>query len=64
VSREVKFSTAIAGFAQLLRGATYTGELSYDDVIREAQGAKGEDEFGYRTELVQLVRKAQTAKGM
>jgi Ca-activated chloride channel family protein len=64
VSREVKFSTAVAGFAQLLRGATHTGELSYDDVIREAQGAKGDDEFGYRTELVQLVRKAQTAKGM
>ena len=64
VSREVRFSTAVAGFGQLLRGATHTGELSYEDVIREAHGAKGEDEFGYRTELVQLVRKAQTAKGM
>jgi Ca-activated chloride channel family protein len=64
VNREVKFSTAVAGFAQLLRGATHTGELSFDDVIREAQGAKGDDEFGYRTELVQLVRKAQTAKGL
>jgi Ca-activated chloride channel family protein len=64
VGREVKFSTAVAGFAQLLRGAAYTGELTYDDVIREAQGAKGDDEFGYRAELVQLVRKAQIAKGM
>ncbi len=64
VSREVRFSTAVAGFAQLLRGDAYSGELSFGDVIREAQAAKGDDEFGYRTELVQLVRKAQTAKGM
>jgi Ca-activated chloride channel family protein len=64
VGREARFSTAVAGFAQLLRGATFTGELGYDDVIREAQGAKGDDEFGYRTEFVQLVRKAQIANGM
>ncbi|MBC8027581.1 MAG: DUF3520 domain-containing protein, partial [Steroidobacteraceae bacterium] len=64
VGREVRFSTAVAGFAHLLRGATHTGELSFDDVIRDAQAAKGDDEFGYRTEFVQLVRKAQTAKGM
>jgi Ca-activated chloride channel family protein len=62
VSREARFSTAVAGFAQLLRGSTHTGELGYDDVIREAQGAKGEDEFGYRAEFVQLVRKARFAK--
>jgi Ca-activated chloride channel family protein len=62
VKREVKFSTAVAGFAQLLRGSTHTGELSFDDVIREAQGAKGDDKFGYRSEFVQLVRKAQIVK--
>ena len=64
VEREVRFSTAVAGFAQLLKGGTYTGALSYDDVIAQAQAAKGEDAFGYRTEFVQLVRKAKIAKGM
>jgi Ca-activated chloride channel family protein len=62
VTREVKFSTAVAGFAQLLRGSAHTGELSFDDVIRDAQGAKGDDEYGYRAEFVQLARKAQAAK--
>ena len=54
----------MAGFAQLLRGGTYTGTLSYDDVIRQALAARGEDPYGYRTEFVQLVRKAQAARGM
>ena len=61
VLREVKFSTAVAGFGQLLRGGSYTGTLSYEDIIGQAQSATGEDRFGYRGEFVQLVRKAEKA---
>ena len=64
IQRDVEFSTAVAGFAQLLRGGQYTGSLSYDDVIRQALAARGDDPFGYRNEFVQLVRKAQAARGM
>ena len=64
VQRDVQFSTAVAGFGQLLRGGTFTGPLSYDEVIRQAQAAKGDDAFGYRTEFVQLVRKAKVAREM
>jgi Ca-activated chloride channel family protein len=64
VLRDVQFSTAVAGFGQLLRGGTFTAPLSYEDVIRQAQAAKGEDPFGYRTEFVQLVRKAKVAREM
>jgi Ca-activated chloride channel family protein len=63
VKREVKFSTAVAGFGQLLRGGTYTGNLTYEDIIESAQNAKGEDRNGYRAEFVDLVRKAQKASG-
>jgi Ca-activated chloride channel family protein len=62
--RDVQFSTAVAGFGQLLRGGSYTGSLSFDDVVNQAQAAKGEDAFGYRTEFVQLVRKAKVAREM
>jgi Ca-activated chloride channel family protein len=61
VRREVAFSTAVAGFAQLLRGGARTGTLTYDDVLRAAQGAEGPDRFGYRAEFVELVRKARDA---
>jgi Ca-activated chloride channel homolog len=59
---EVKFSVAVAGFAQLLRGGQFMEDFSYDDVIKLAQESKGEDEFGYRNEFIQLVRKAKIAK--
>src|SRR5207237_4780271 len=64
ILRDVRFSTAVAGFAQLLRGGTYTGALTYDDVIEQALAARGEDPYGYRNEFVQLVRKAKSARGM
>jgi Ca-activated chloride channel homolog len=53
-----------AGFAQLLRGGRYIGTWSFEDIIREAQRALGEDPYGYRAEFVQLVRRAQQARGM
>lgn len=61
VQRDVKFSTAVAGFAQLLRGSPHTGSLTYDDIIEEAQGARGDDRFGYRAEFIELVRRARQA---
>jgi Ca-activated chloride channel family protein len=64
VKRDVQFSTAVAGFAQLLRGGAYTGKLRYDDIIEDADGALGSDSNGHRAEFVQLVKKARTAKGM
>ncbi|WP_331344370.1 VWA domain-containing protein [Cellvibrio sp. UBA7661] len=60
--QEVNFSIAVAGFAQLLRGSHYAGNFTYDNVIALAQANKGKDEYGYRTEFVQLVRKAKIAK--
>ncbi len=59
---EIGFSVSVAGFGQLLRGGKYTGSWTYDEVIDMAQKNKGDDLYGYRTEFVQLVRKAKTAK--
>ncbi|QGM98710.1 vWA domain-containing protein [Methylocystis parvus] len=59
---DVRFSIAVAAFGQLLKGAPYIGKYSYDDVIALAKGAKGEDPFGYRAELVNLARLARTAR--
>ncbi len=63
-NQETRFATAVAGFAQLLKGGQYTGEWRYDDAIALAQQHKGEDLYGYRTEFVQLIRKAKIAKDM
>ena len=60
---DVRFATAVAAFGQLLRGGRYTGDYGYDDVAALARGARGEDPFGYRNELVGLVRLAQAIEG-
>ena len=62
--QEARFATAVAGFGELLRGGKYTGALGFDDVVRMASAAKGDDPFGYRAEFVQLARAAKTAQGL
>lgn len=62
--RDARFATAVAGFAELLRGGTYEGRFDYGDVARIAMGAKGADPFGYRAEFVDLVAKARAAQAM
>ncbi len=62
--QEARFAAAVAGFGQLLRGGRYTGDYDYDEVIALAQGAKGEDAFGYRAEFVNLVRLGKSAAAM
>ena len=58
--REVRFAAAVAAFGQLLRGGRYTGDYGYGDVVALAQGARGEDPFGYRNGFIGLVRLAQS----
>lgn len=60
LSDDMRFAGAVAGFGQMLRGGQYLGDYNYDDVIEQAQNAKGDDEFGYRAEFINLVRLAKT----
>jgi len=63
-AQEARFATAVAAFGQLLKGGTYTGSLRYEEVIALAQGAKGHDVFGYRSEFLNLVRLARSAAAL
>ena len=60
--RDARFATAVAGFAELLRGGRYTGTLSYDDVLRIASASRGTDQYGYRQEFLTMVRAAKSAR--
>ncbi|HEY0413285.1 MAG TPA: VWA domain-containing protein [Allosphingosinicella sp.] len=61
---DARFAAGVAGFAELLRGGRYTGALRYDDVLAIVSNARGRDEFGYRAELLQLIRAARAAPAM
>lgn len=54
-SDNYRFSAAVAGFSQLLRGGKYTDQYRYADVLKLARGARDDDPFGYRGEFIQLV---------
>lgn len=53
---EARFAVAVAGFAQMLRNDPYIKDWDYPRLLALAQGARGDDSFGYRAEFIQLVR--------
>jgi len=57
-SNNFKFSAAVAEFGMLLRDSEFKGKASYENVLSLANSAKGSDSEGYRSEFVQLVKKA------
>ena len=62
--REVNFATAVAAFAQQMKDPKYLNNWSLQQTLDLAQANKGDDNYGYRTEFVQLVRKAMIADDM
>ena len=66
-SEDMRFASAVAEFALLLRESEHRGQASWDQVLTLARGARGEDEQGYRGEFIGLVETARTlqaGKGM
>ncbi len=61
-SLDFRFAAAVAEFGMLLRDSPYRGESSFDQVLELAQGSKGADPEGYRSEFIQLVKTAQALK--
>ncbi len=61
-SADVRFSVAVAGFSEILRGSPYLKSFAFDDVVALATSARGEDPFGQRNEFLSLVRLARSAQ--
>ncbi len=61
---DYRFAAAVAGGAQLLKHDPSIKSFDYGRAIEIAQAARGDDEFGYRNEFVQLLRSAQTAASL
>lgn len=64
LAQETGWATAVASFGQLLKGGKYIGGMDHDDIIALAQQTKGDDEFGYRTEFINLVRLAKSTAAL
>ena len=59
-SEDMRFASAVAAFALLLRDSEHRGQASYEQVLSLARGARGEDPQGYRGEFIGMVETART----
>jgi Ca-activated chloride channel family protein len=58
-SDDFRFAAAVACFGMTLRDSEYRGGASFDLALELAGNARGRDEKGYRSELIEMVRCAQ-----
>jgi Ca-activated chloride channel family protein len=62
-SRDFQFAAAVTSFGMLLRNSEHKGNLTYAAALELAQGSVGNDEQGYRRELVEMIRRARQLRG-
>ena len=58
-SENFRWSAATAEFGLCLRHSVHAKAANYDQVLEIAHTAIGKDEFGYRKEMIDLVKLAQ-----
>jgi len=61
-SDNFRFSASIAEFGLILRDSEFSEEASMEQVLALARGARCEDEEGYRSEFLKLVKLADALK--
>ena len=59
-SSDLRFASAVAAFAMVLRNSEYRGSADYNLVLALARESRGEDEEGYREEFISMVERART----
>ncbi len=62
-SSDLRFASAVAAFAMLLRNSDFKGDASYDLVMALARDARGDDPEGYRGEFISMVERARALSG-
>lgn len=62
-STDVRFSVAVAAFAQKLRATGTVSSYTYGSILGLATAAKGSDPYGYRGEFINMVRLAKSLSG-
>lgn len=59
-SSNFRFAAAVASFAMVLRNSEFKQQSSYDQAWQLAKGALDNDEEGYRSEFLKLLKNAQS----
>jgi Ca-activated chloride channel family protein len=57
-SENLKFAAAVAEFGMILRESEFRGNATLESAANLAASAKGDDEDGYRSEMIRLINTA------
>lgn len=62
--KNLKFASSVASFGLILRESEYKGNLNLDKVLKMAKESKGDDNEGYRSEFIDLVKSYKEMKNI
>jgi len=57
---DFRFAASVAGFGMLLRNSPYKGTIDFNDIREMAKAARGDDEQGFKAEMIRLVKTAES----
>jgi Ca-activated chloride channel family protein len=63
-SDNLKFAAAVSEFGMILRNSEFKGNATLEDAAMLAKSAMGEDEDGYRSELIRLIKTVKDMKAL
>jgi Ca-activated chloride channel homolog len=63
-SENLRFASAVAEFGMVLSNSEYVGNSTLESAATLARSARGEDEDGYRSELIRLIGTVKDMKGL
>ncbi len=58
-SNDFRFAAAVAGYGMLLRGSALNKDMSWKDCLELIRRSRGQDNEGYRAELLRIVEKSE-----
>ncbi len=58
-STNLQWASTVTSFGLLLQKASLKKKLNYNDLLKMAKNAKGEDRNGYRQEMMEMIQKAE-----
>jgi Ca-activated chloride channel family protein len=61
-SENLRFAAAVTEFGMILRASEFKGNATLDSAVNLANSARGEDEDGYRAELIRMIKTVKDMK--
>lgn len=60
MSENLAWASSVAEFGMILRNSKFKGQAAYSQALQQATAAKGQDPWGLRQEMIDLIRTAES----